>query len=235
MTEQPFLSIVTRHLCSRPVSLSLLERSLARQRDRDYEHIVLPDDFGIGIAEANKMFWHHRDTPRGRYLYMLDDDNLLTDLGFVEKLKRLVAKNNPDVVMFKIRRPGGAGYLPDDAHWQKPPARRHIGTSCFVVKRELWRKYIWAFGWRENGASVGRPGDYFFLKALWREHPRVYWHDEIVGEEMRVGEGRPEPDELEMANDNGDDNDTDSDDGPPAGNADRGSGGGQVGGPARGG
>jgi len=191
---------MTRHLYNRPASLEHLKRSLVQQTVQDYEHIILTDDFGIGVTEANKMFWHHRDRPRGRYVYMIDDDDLLTDTTFVAELKRITVQENPDIIVFKFAWPGGeqAGYLPDDAYWRKPPARGHIHTCCFAVERQLWRKYIWAFGWHENGASVGRPGDYFFLAKIWETRkPRVHWHDKIVGELMRIGNGRPEPEETE--------------------------------------
>ena len=81
-----FLDIVTRTY-KRPSMLAANVRSLQTQTDQDFTQAVLRDAVGMGIAAANAQLAHY--TPTGRYVWVLDDDDICVYPSLVEDLKFL--------------------------------------------------------------------------------------------------------------------------------------------------
>jgi len=182
----PFLSIITRHMLSRPNLLLSCRSSIRGQTDADLEHIVLADEIGRGIAWANMQFYHHRNIPQGEYVLMLDDDDYLATPYAVEMLKRVVElAREPDIVVFRDLR-AGLGKLPSEAVWRsRMPIANEISGQDFIVRRDVWYDNIWAFG-------LDYGGDFQFMEALWESRPTVTWFDEVLVASDWQGMGRGE-------------------------------------------
>lgn len=180
--NQPFLSIMTR-CYKRPNALAVNMAALAKQTDQDFEQVFLVDETGMGLLYANGQFFRHRNRAKGRYVLMLDDDDMLTDPKAIEKL-RLATQSNPDAVFFQFNC-GEFGILPDDAHWQEKPISGFIGTSCFITRLDLWQSYIWSF-------EAPKAGDFQFISTVWPHLTNIVWLKEVLGTVQRNGHGRSE-------------------------------------------
>ena len=82
----PFLTIVTR-CYKRPKALQKNIRSLKAQTDPDYEQVFIIDKEGYGLAAADQALNKYRDINCGDYIMVLDDDDIVIDPQFIEKLK----------------------------------------------------------------------------------------------------------------------------------------------------
>lgn len=177
-----FLSIVTRCHPNRPSMLEKNRASLANQTDQDFEHVLIKDEKGRGVEWANGIL--QTAVPRGDYVLVLDDDDLLTDNRAIEKL-RAATITNPDIVVFKVHH-GRLGVLPSALVWQKKrPVGGHIGSCDFITRRDIWRQHIPAFA-RPSG------GDYYFLRSMWHEDINVVWLDERLAAIQRISRGKGE-------------------------------------------
>lgn len=188
-TDHPFLSIVTR-VFKRPQGLTDNLLSIDAQTDKDLEQIFITDTVGHGLLRANQSFGDSqtKELITGEYVYLLDDDDFLTNPSFVEELKQIAAEHNPDVIFFRmiIKNNMNNNYYPtDELCWGNKPIIARIGGSCFVVKRDVWMKHIHEFGKQ-------RCGDFAFIDAVIQGGASVYWWDKLCAETGRVGRGRPE-------------------------------------------
>lgn len=110
---------------------------------------------------------------KGEYVWILDDDDECIMPGFVSGLRQLVAEQHrPDVVIVRMMHTG-IGVLPPEDLWGEPPQLGRIGTSAFIVRRDVWNNN--RFRWVENYC-----GDYFYIAALWRNGYRFAWWDAIA-------------------------------------------------------
>jgi len=180
----PFLSIITRHMASRPRMFEECLRSLTAQTDQDFEHIVLVDHIGRGVPWANLQFARYRDAVGGDYVLILDDDDALATPLAVATLRAAVAGTQADIVIFRGDH-CQLGILPDDAHWKQPPACGHISAQDLIVRREVWRRHVDAFG---NEYA----GDFSFIAALWRCGYQVHWLDAVLTRQQRISRGAAE-------------------------------------------
>jgi glycosyltransferase involved in cell wall biosynthesis len=180
----PFLSIVTRHMPSRPGLFAECCRSLRDQADQDFEHVVLVDHVGRGVQWANGQFARHRYAVNGDYVLILDDDDALTTPHAVEALRAGVADSQADLIVFRADH-ANLGILPDAAVWSEKPLYGHIGSCDFITRREVWQRHVDAFA-----KPVG--GDYSFLSELWRCGYHVHWLDCLLARVQRISRGAPE-------------------------------------------
>lgn len=168
----PFLTIFTRSCC-RPSMLEENIRSVMAQSCHDLEQIFIVDRKQRGLGWANACFHKYRDRVGGRYVYMLDDDNYLTDRHFVEKLKRRAEKSNyPDVILVRVRRSFDSGRLqPPNRIWrmkwgagERPDFWTGNGR-CVVVRSDWWKKYVNAYS-GGPGKQFKTGGDWHFITTL---------------------------------------------------------------------
>ncbi len=185
----PFLSIVTRHYYKRPWSFKQCCDSVLAQDDQDYEHVVIRDDVGIGSHKANRLFVNNMDEVNGRYVFMLDDDDMLTNEKFISDLKEVVEKHDPDIIFVKML--AGKLVIPTEKVWGKEEILSgHVGTSCVVVKNSLWKECIDSF-------SEEQIGDFRFIQNVFEKTKSVVWLNELYSKTIRVSNGAPEM-EVEM-------------------------------------
>jgi glycosyltransferase involved in cell wall biosynthesis len=189
-SSDPFLSIITR-VYKRPQGLAENLLSIDSLTDKDIEQIFITDTIGIGLLRANQSFSDKetRALVTGKYVFLLDDDDKIINPEMTTELKAVADQHNPDVIFFrmiiKINQIPGNLYPTDELCWGKKPIIARIGGSCFVVKREIYEKFIHKFG-------VARCGDFAFIDAVWESGASVYWHDVIMCETGKVSRGKPE-------------------------------------------
>lgn len=174
----PFMTIITRHLTTRPNMLKVNQDSLAQQTDRDFEQVILLDSEGRGVAWANENLRNHVDLIHGEYVFLLDDDDLIATPNFIEAVKTFATINDwPNVIIVKMEHAPGF-VLPDADNWQQEPRLGHIGCSGFIVRRETWVSHVTDF-------NPVYHGDYTFIKALWNAGYKFAWLDRVMTRTQR--------------------------------------------------
>ena len=156
--------------------------SLFAQTDTDFEHIMLIDEIGMGIPQTHFWIVEEKKRPKGQYILILDDDELIDDQEFIANMKRIAKKHDPDIIMFRNDRMGFV--IPTNDRWGRRPECGYVGMACFAVKAEPWRLHIEAINKLHNA------GDFTFLDALFEAGHSAYWHDKIVTKAQQIGGGR---------------------------------------------
>jgi len=184
----PFLSILTRTY-KRPEALKQCKRSIAMQADQDLEHVIIRDTVGVGCVEAYRLLLNVQ--PRGEYVMILDDDNLLARPWVVSDLKAAARAYDPDVIVLKMQ---GAefGILPDSYVWQGVPVGGHIGSCNVVVKLHVWDACIWSIATDGEGGGPVYHSDFIYLQEVWRYTQRIHWMDKIQVVVSQVSRGAME-------------------------------------------
>ena len=184
-TSPPFLSIVTR-CYKRPSFLENNQASLRAQTVTNYEQLLIIDDIGRGIHAANMALADAY--PAGDYVLVLDDDDVITDPEMIETLQWYTEQEGrPGLVFFKADH-DHLGILPDGLVWGRRPIHGRVGSCDFISRRDIWEKYIAAFG-------APHSGDYTYLKTVWlTERPCVAWLDRQMTAVQRISNGRAEGD-----------------------------------------
>ena len=177
-----FLSIYTPTY-KRPKALSVCVESIANQTHPQLiQHVIIPDDIGIGIDGVYNAVPKHAEKVKGEYVLFLSDDDLLCDVTFVRKLYNFVEVNDyPEVIIIKAVKAGRT--LPDK--WQAAPQCGHIDLSCFIVRSDIWKANADKWGKRYEG-------DYDFIRSLWDQGYQFHWWDFTAVHAQRISRGQPE-------------------------------------------
>lgn len=167
-----FLEIVTRTFGRRPQMLARNQASLARLESDDWQQTLVVDDLGRGVAWACANL--ATVEARGEYLWVLDDDDVCCRQTLVDDLKGIVAQHDaPQVIMARAQHTL-FGLLPSNATWGHAPVCGDVGTSCFVVRRDVWEAHRSA--WQAQYEA-----DYLYIRHLW-DTPGIafHWWDALV-------------------------------------------------------
>lgn len=97
------------------------------------EHVVLLDEKGAGVAQAQRML--HTASPRGAYVLVLDDDDFLTDETVLERLHAALAETQAAFAVVKVRH-GQLGEMP--WRWGELPECGQITVSNVVARSDVW-------------------------------------------------------------------------------------------------
>jgi hypothetical protein len=173
--SSPVLSIITRqHGDRRPKGFARNQESVSGLVGR-FEQIFIKDKKGLGVGMANHAFMLSVPAISGRWVYCLDDDDAMTLSEIVPEIERIEAEHGPDVIMCRmIIQNGNYGNLyPSPNVWGKKPLIAQIGTGCFIVRKEIFAKFIHHFGHRVCG-------DFQFINEIFKHNPKVYWLDKVV-------------------------------------------------------
>lgn len=177
--DQPFLSVYTPTF-RRPQALANCVASVKAQTITT-EHVIIPDEVGIGIAGVYADVPNHAHKVHGTYVLFLSDDNYIIANDFAERLRDVIQREGyPDVVVFKNDICGCI----QPAHWEAVDYGA-IDLSCFVVAREIWQKH--AGDWGRHYA-----GDFDFIRTLFDAGYRFYWWDSLEMRALRISNGVPE-------------------------------------------
>jgi len=186
-TANPFLSIITRKY-KRPVGLSNNQESIKSLIGKDYEQIFINDPIGVGMLVANQGFQLATSFINGEYVFLLDDDDYITNPSMIDDLKQIHFEYNPDVIFFRMTIKNGMNnnYYPTSHCWDaKIPMIAHIGGSCFVVKKHLYTKFIHNF-------AHPRCGDFYFIDSIIKSGASTFWHNVKMCETGKVSRGEKE-------------------------------------------
>lgn len=187
-SDRPFLSIITR-VYKRPVGLSANKASIVALTDKDIEQIFITDHVGVGLLEANRSFSNNevKTLIEGEYVFLLDDDDFIVNKNMVQELKQIWIERNPDVIFFRMNIIGGPNgdLYPTPETWEKEPKIAHIGGSCFVVKKEIYMRFIHNF-------SHPRCADFYFIKSVWDFGASFYFLNSLMCQTGRISRGKPE-------------------------------------------
>lgn len=110
----------------------------------------------------------------GEYVWVLDDDDLCSWPSLVAELKEIAAEHDwPDVIMVRALHER-FGLLPSNDNWEQAPVLGNVGTSCYIVRRDVWNAH--------RAAWVDRyDGDFYWIDHLWHTPGlRWHWHNEIA-------------------------------------------------------
>lgn len=182
-TKCKTIAFITRVHPKRPNMLKTCIDSIKKQTSDDYIHILSRDDKtenGYGRFMANKSF--AKISPiNAQYVMTIDDDDMLIDPDFVNIFKEIINKNNPEIVFFKAYISNHLYPRPD--FWIKAPVIARIGSLCFAVRLDIWKKYVYEFGKKVCG-------DYYFISACYKNTKNHVWLDRIVAKtQKKAGEG----------------------------------------------
>lgn len=183
--NKPYLSIVTRkHGDKRPKGFSENQNSV-KAMSGSLEQVFITDKKGLGVGMANHSFQLSVPYVEGKWVYFLDDDDHMVYDNLIHELKEIDRVHNPDVIICKMIILNGKfnNTYPSPECWDKKrPIKAHIGTGCFIVKSEIFRKFIHHFG-------VNRCGDFNYINEIFQHNPKVYWWDKIISRTGRVSHG----------------------------------------------
>lgn len=191
----PFFSIITRTMRGREALLERCQASVNAQTfqgEGTIEHLILRDEIGVGVAAAQQMMW--TASPRGEYVFVLDDDDYLSAPDVLSKLYDqfvglflgggLVTYNaafptsRPLFAVVKVAH-GLLGTMPLD--WGMFPDVGRITVSNVVVENVQW--FI-----HRNKFTPDYNGDYSWVASLFAAHTPVWIDLNLVTvEEMRNG------------------------------------------------
>lgn len=176
-----FLTIYTPTY-KRPLALQVCIDSIKEQTRAGFiEHVIIPDEVGIGIDGVYREVPNNLDKVHGDYVLFLSDDDMLIDPEFMRKFYAYAIDGYPEVVIIKAEKSGRI--LPD--LWQHEPMLGHIDLACFVVRSDIWKANADKWGQRYEG-------DYDFIKSLWDQGYNFKWLDIVAVKAQRISRGQPE-------------------------------------------
>lgn len=168
----------------RPKALAYCIQSVGRQTDQDTQHLIIPDDKGIGIAGVYRDVRLHGHKVEGDYCLFLSDDDYLYDNNVVADFRQFVNEHDkPEVVMAKGIREGKT--YPAPFCWQAPPMVGFVTLFNVITRRDVWIANATAWG-------ECYEGDYFFMRHLWDAGYLFTWWDRTICATQRVSRGKPE-------------------------------------------
>jgi hypothetical protein len=180
----PFLSIITRRLEGKRDQLFEQHLHSLKNIGSDFEQIFIKDYTGQGMLSANASFQYVQDLIQGEFVFLLDDDDFITDDCFIEVLKENA--KDTDVIFFKNKIHTGDGdeVYPKPESWEsRTPKRSQIGGSCFVIRKWIYDKYIHHFA---------HPvcGDWHFITEVLKEETiKTKWVNRMMFETGKVSHG----------------------------------------------
>jgi glycosyltransferase involved in cell wall biosynthesis len=190
---EPFLTVLTR-TNKRPKCLKKNIESLNAQTLRDYEQVLIHDDVGMGLRAANKFYMlpDVLDNVRGKYVLLLDDDDKVLDVRFIESMFNWSVKYEPDVIVFRgligIPEVGLVPLPRVDPNWQGRPQRCQIGNFCLIVKRDVFMKNIPSFSNDKSSEA-----DFDYIDSIFEDMAghKFHWDTKIYMSVQQKGYGQP--------------------------------------------
>lgn len=171
-----FLTILTRTY-KRPIMLSKLMESLQSQTCKDFEHVLIKDNVGIGVPKANKEL--SEADAQGDYVLILDDDVTISDPCFIERLREMAVNQKPDAMILLLER--GGKVLPDK--W--PIEYAHIDTANICVSNTVWYRH--RKKWDESWAA-----DWRFIESVTQTETNILEFGQLMIKTQRISKGQPE-------------------------------------------
>jgi len=166
----------------RPTYLAICQRSVQAQTCRDYQHMVIVDDSGIGVDGMFHDIRRHTKAIRGKYVFILSDDDRLLGRTGLKRVKEFAEVNNyPPVIIVRNHKWGKTFPL----IWEQAPEFTKIDTGNFIIRNDVFQ---------ENADRFGEcyEGDWIFIEHLWNAGYPFAWFDYVFSEMQVGGKGRTE-------------------------------------------
>jgi len=185
LTMGKTICFLTRCHPARPNMQRVCFDSVKNQTCDDYQHFLIQGAMREADAYStykNSGFAEEHGLTKpwpieGRYVMVLDDDNVLIDADFVKDFKELVERENPDIVFFKGEIKGWGIY----PSWARHPVAGEIDWFCYAVKREFWQRYIAEVNVRPTASN-----DWLLIDKCYRNTKSVIWFNRLVASTQRV-------------------------------------------------
>jgi glycosyltransferase involved in cell wall biosynthesis len=181
-----FLSVMTRCF-KRPILLQENIKSLKSQTIQDYEQILIIDKIGYGLAVADKALNENKKRASGKFIMVLDDDDKIIESKFIEILKEIDIKINPDVIIWQGYFSQFKTALPElNEFWGNKIYPSHIGSFNYCVCKSLFDQYI-------SICNSGIRGDFDFIDAIFKHKPmpKIHWIPMVMVATQLKGRGQP--------------------------------------------
>ena len=173
----PFLTVVTRTIPRRYDMLVANKQSLREQSDQDYQHLVISDYVGVGVAYANgEMATRDWSGIEGDYVMVLDDDDILSGPDVIKRLKEALVIMPVDLLIVRMDQ-GPHGILPSPG---EPIKRGRIGCSAVIPSRLLFLEAVKSYTPRYDG-------DYDYISACVEKSTVLYRFDFVASKVTQVG------------------------------------------------
>lgn len=187
---QPFLTFYTPTY-KRPQALARCLASVAEQTAvADVEQIVIVDHRGVGVEGMYRRVPDYAAAVHGQYVTFLCDDDELAGPDVVAAVRDFArAQGHPPLILVATRK--GGAIWPVGNPW--PPRLSYIDLNCAIVRADVWKQHVHAYGARYEG-------DFDFLNALYLAGVPAVWCDELfsVGDVRR---GAPELESMSVGAD----------------------------------
>jgi hypothetical protein len=168
----------------------------------DWEQVFIVDKIGRhaegNVLWANRQFEANAHRVDGDYVFPLDDDGMMIDDSFVDRLRvAVVAWSGPEVFLVQTLSPskasgGGIRLLPEPAMWNldweggQRPDRWSGNGYCLVTRSDIWKATVGAY--HRHGEPTG--GDWHFMTALINSGCQFVRLDVCATRSMSRGKGR---------------------------------------------
>jgi hypothetical protein len=185
-----FLTIIT-WTYKRPTLLAKQRASLAMQTCQDFKQEVTEDTRGIGFEGVHRAL--QNTECEGEYIWIFDDDDIITDPTLIEKVKAVAHQNydvenpGPEVIFVQSM------WKPGIVHPDWPIRFGHISNINYIVRRDVWYKYR-----KEYAARSGGDGE--FIVAVMRDRPVYAVVDGVMTATQVISRGRSEDITLRRSN-----------------------------------
>lgn len=179
-----FLDVIVRTFGQRPAMLQRNWDSLVALEDTDWRRVLVVDREARGVAWAVGNLSTVQVS--ADYVWVLDDDDMCCRPSLLGELRKIALQERcPSVIMVRAFHER-FGMLPSDGNWQERPVLGNVGTSCFIVRGDVWNAHRAAWQARYDG-------DFWWIDHLWQQPGlRWYWHDVTAAWYPQQGLGEPE-------------------------------------------
>lgn len=163
----PFLTFYTPTY-KRPTQLARCLASVAAQTIvSDLEQLVVVDHVGIGVAGMYARVPQYAAAVHGQYVMFLCDDDVLASPTVAEAVREFARRHDAPPLILVATQKAGAMW-PAGNPW--PPQLGAIDLNCAIVRADIWRQHVAAYGQRYEG-------DFDFLNALYSAGVPAVWCD----------------------------------------------------------
>ena len=182
LCKDPFLTILTRHVRdSRILLFDKCMKSIYAMTSNDFQHVLIQAPRAYGFEEANRSFGYVTEMIKGKYVLLLDDDDIILNRNLLVDVRREASMHgSPDVILFKCLI--NEKIYPLRTVWEKTPRVGHIGGSCFVTRTDIFIENIHTF-------TKPRCGDFSFIQTLFDKQCTRRWLDKVMIKTLQVGRG----------------------------------------------
>lgn len=166
----------------RPTYLAICKRSVQMQTCQDFQHMVIVDEVGIGVAGMFEDIHRHTDAIRGKYVFILGDDDCLLEPDGLARVKAFAEENNhPPVIIVRNHKWDKTFPL----LWECAPEYLKIDLGNFIIRADVFI---------ENAERFGKcyEGDFVFIDYLWKAGYPFAWLDYVFSGMQIGGKGRTE-------------------------------------------